>query len=97
MKRAKSASMPYNDFLFCHLNSLESASCQFQKSRAVHQLIRQIRSVTKQRICRYRRWSVPCLLPARNVDRPKRDTVLFGSLLYDRDIFCVERTLAGVV
>ena len=28
----------------------------------------------KQRICRYRRWSVPCLLPARNVNRPKRIT-----------------------
>ena len=32
-----------------------------------------------------------------DMDRPKRNTILFSSLLKDRNILCIKRTLARVI
>ena len=70
---------------------------QFQELCVVHLLVRQILSVKKQSIGGNRRRCVLRFLFAAEVDGAERNMVFFRRLLNDRDILCIERTLAGVV
>ena len=79
-------------------NTSRGAATPISKTRiGATCFIRQIFSVEKQCICRNRCGSVLCLFLTLNMDRLERYAVFFCRLLYNRNILCIERTLAGIV